>query len=320
MQWVIQEEMMTEKEILFMEPIFKENIWGGNRLRTEYHYNIPSDHTGECWAVSAHENGDCQVSTGTYAGKSLADLWKNNQELFGNIGGDKFPLLIKIIDAKDDLSIQVHPDDAYARINENGSLGKTECWYILDCKEDQDIVIGHNAATKEELVSMVNQKEWNQFIRTLPIKKGDFFQINPGTVHAIKGGTLILETQQNSDVTYRVYDYDRLTDGMPRELHIDKSIDVIEVPYKEDKVIDNKSDTQCKKLIACNYYQVFKYDITTKEEFVQDKPFLIMSVVEGEGTINNQIIKKGAHFILPNKFGNYTLDGNMMIIASCPNK
>lgn len=310
---------MTKKEILFIEPIFKENIWGGNRLKTEYNYDIPSDNTGECWAVSAHENGNCQVSTGTYAGKSLADLWKNNQELFGNLGGDKFPLLIKIIDAKDDLSIQVHPDDAYAKVNENGSFGKTECWYILDCKENQDIVIGHNAATKEELTSMINNKEWDKLIRSIPIKKGDFLQIDPGTVHAIKGGTLILETQQNSDITYRVYDYDRLTDGLPRELHIDKSIDVIQVPF-EDNIVEDKADTntQCKKLITCKYYQVFKFTINKQEDFVQDKPFLIMSVVEGEGKINNQVISKGEHFILPNGFGEYSLEGNMMIIASCP--
>lgn len=311
--------MQLNKEILFMKPVFKENIWGGNRLRTEYSYDIPSDKTGECWAVSAHEHGDCQVENGIYKGESLTSLWKNHQELFGNLGGDKFPLLVKIIDAKDDLSIQVHPDDEYAKVYENGSLGKTECWYILDCKEDQEIVIGHNATTKEELKSMVANKEWNHLIRTFPIKKGDFFQINPGTVHAIKGGTLILETQQNSDITYRVYDYDRLTNGAPRELHIDKSIDVIRVPYQEEKKEENKNiNSQCKKLVSCKYYEVFQYNISKKEEFMQDKPFLIMSVVEGEGSINNQVIKKGQHFILPYQYGTYCLEGKMNIIASYP--
>jgi mannose-6-phosphate isomerase class I len=228
--------------------------------------------------------------------------------------------LVKIIDAKDDLSIQVHPDDTYANLHENGSFGKTECWYILDCKENQDIVIGHNAATKEELKEMIAKKEWNQLIRTIPIKKGDFLQIDPGTVHAIKGGTLILETQQNSDITYRVYDYDRLSGGVPRELHIDKSIDVITVPFQEEIIEDTgEADSQCKKLIASKYYEVFKYEVTRKEEFKQDKPFLIMSVVEGEGKINNQLIKKGMHFILPNEFGEYILEGNMTIIASAPN-
>lgn len=311
--------MSVNKEILFIEPIFKENIWGGSRLNTEYGYQIPSDTTGECWAVSAHENGDCKVLNGEFAGESLSKLWKDKQELFGNIGGEKFPLLIKIIDAKDDLSIQVHPDDRYAKEYENGSLGKTECWYILDCKEDQDIVIGHNAKTKEELVSLIEQKKWNQLIRTRSIKKGDFFQINPGTVHAIKGGTLILETQQNSDITYRVYDYDRLTDGMPRELHIDKSIDVIQVPFLEDEYTgDTDIESQCKRLISCDYYEVNKYEITMEEEFYQDKAFQIMSVVEGEGSINGNHIKKGDHFILPYQFGTYKLEGKMTIIASNP--
>lgn len=311
--------MSVNKEILFIEPIFKENIWGGSRLNTEYGYQIPSDTTGECWAVSAHENGDCKVLNGEFAGESLSKLWKDKQELFGNIDGEKFPLLIKIIDAKDDLSIQVHPDDRYAKEYENGSLGKTECWYILDCKEDQDIVIGHNAKTKEELVSLIEQKKWNQLIRTRSIKKGDFFQINPGTVHAIKGGTLILETQQNSDITYRVYDYDRLTDGMPRELHIDKSIDVIQVPFLEDEYTgDTDIESQCKRLISCDYYEVNKYEITMEEEFYQDKAFQIMSVVEGEGSINGNHIKKGDHFILPYQFGTYKLEGKMTIIASNP--
>ena len=157
---------------------------------------------------------------------------EKHPEVFGKVDSDRFPLLIKIIDAKDDLSIQVHPDDDYAKVHENGSLGKTECWYILDCKKNATIVIGHNSRTKEELSRMIHEGKWSEFIREIPIKKGDFLQIDPGTVHAIKGGTLILETQQNSDITYRVYDYGRLSNGKPRELHIDKSIDVITVPAK----------------------------------------------------------------------------------------
>ena len=114
---------------------------------------------------------------------------------------DRFPLLVKIIDAKDDLSIQVHPDDAYAKAHENGSLGKTECWFILDCKENATLVVGHNAKTKEELEQMIHEGRWKEFIREIPIKPGDFIQIDPGTVHAIKGGTLLLETQQSSDIS-----------------------------------------------------------------------------------------------------------------------
>ena len=192
------------REIVFLKPVFKEMIWGGNRLKTDFLYDIPGDKTGECWAVSAHKNGDCLVESGSFAGSTLSQLWQSHRELFGNVTGDVFPLLIKIIDAKADLSIQVHPDDEYARVNENGSLGKTECWYILDCDEDAKIVIGHHAKSKTLLTEMIHKNEWDNLIRVLPIKKGDFFQIEPGTVHAIKAGTLILETQQNSDITYRL--------------------------------------------------------------------------------------------------------------------
>ncbi|MGN1159330.1 MAG: GH1 family beta-glucosidase [Lachnospiraceae bacterium] len=310
----------TKKPILFLKPVFKQMIWGGDRLGKDWPYEIPGDNTGECWAVSAHPNGDCTVTEGIYEGKTLSELWKEQPELFGNTGLDRFPLLIKIIDAKADLSIQVHPDDAYAMKNENGSLGKTECWYILDCPEDAKLVIGHNAGSKEELRRMIEEKRWSELIREIPVKKGDFIQIDPGTVHAIKGGLMILETQQNSDITYRVYDYDRLSNGKPRELHIEKSIDVITVPAKpvEDSVISvgGLPENTMNLLISCDYYKVWKMDITKPVTFTQEYPFLIMSVIEGDGLINGQLIKKGDHFILPAGFGQFDLQGNMQIIAS----
>ena len=116
------------RELIFLQPVFKQMLWGGSRLGTEYGYPIPGDHTGEAWVVSAHKNGDCPIKNGAFQGKTLGWLWENHPELFGNTGQEVFPLLVKIIDARDDLSIQVHPDDAYAREHENGSLGKTECW------------------------------------------------------------------------------------------------------------------------------------------------------------------------------------------------
>lgn len=307
-------------ELLFLEPVFKEAIWGGTKLRDSFGYDIPSDTTGECWAISAHKNGDCKIAGGRYDGRYLSQLWEEEPELFGNYPGSQFPLLIKIIDAKNDLSIQVHPDDAYAMKNENGSLGKTECWYILDCPEDAKLVIGHNAGSKEELRRMIEEKRWSELIREIPVKKGDFIQIDPGTVHAIKGGLMILETQQNSDITYRVYDYDRLSNGKPRELHIEKSIDVITVPAKpvEDSVISvgGLPENTMNLLISCDYYKVWKMDITKPVTFTQEYPFLIMSVIEGDGLINGQLIKKGDHFILPAGFGQFDLQGNMQIIAS----
>ena len=288
------------RPILFLNPVFKEMIWGGNQLAEKFGYEIPSDRTGECWAVSAHPNGDCTVREGEYAGRKLSELFKEEPELFGNLPLDRFPLLIKIIDAKADLSIQVHPDDAYAKVHENGSLGKTECWYILDCPEDATLVVGHNAGSREELKEMIDQKRWSELIREVPVKKGDFIQINPGTVHAIKGGLMILETQQNSDITYRVYDYDRLSNGKPRELHVQQSIDVITVPAPsaEDSVshaADLPANTM-NELIACDYYKVYKLTVTEPVSFEQEHPFLIMSVIEGEGLVNGQMIRKGDHF------------------------
>lgn len=308
------------RPILFLNPVFKEMIWGGNQLAEKFGYEIPSDKTGECWAVSAHPNGDCTVREGEYAGRKLSELFKEEPELFGNLPLDRFPLLIKIIDAKADLSIQVHPDDAYAKVHENGSLGKTECWYILDCPEDATLVVGHNAGSREELKEMIDQKRWSELIREVPVKKGDFIQINPGTVHAIKGGLMILETQQNSDITYRVYDYDRLSNGKPRELHVQQSIDVITVPAPsaEDSVshaADLPANTM-NELIACDYYKVYKLTVTEPVFFEQEHPFLIMSVIEGEGLVNGQMIRKGDHFILPSGFGKVELQGDMTLIAS----
>ncbi|MCM1181805.1 MAG: mannose-6-phosphate isomerase, class I [Roseburia sp.] len=307
-------------EILFLNPVFKQMIWGGRKLADKWHYDIPGDNTGECWAVSAHPNGDCTVRGGAYDGRKLSALWAEAPELFGNVGGDRFPLLIKIIDAKEDLSIQVHPNDAYAAAHENGSLGKTECWYILDAPEGASLVIGHNAKDKAELTDMIRNGRWKEFLREVPVKQGDFIQIDPGTVHAIKGGIEILETQQNSDITYRVYDYDRLTDGKPRELHVEKSLDVITVPAKAvgDSVVNvaGGAINEPQLLVACAYYRVWKLEVDGAMVFRQEYPFLIMSVIEGEGRIDGQPIKKGDHFILPSGYGEVTVEGRLSLIAS----
>jgi len=307
------------KEILFLEPVFKSMIWGGNKLETEWGYKIPSELTGECWAISAHKSGDCTVKCGAFEGKSVSWLWQYHRELFGNQEGETFPLLVKIIDAKKDLSIQVHPDDVYAKEKEQGSLGKTECWYILDCEKNGEIVIGHNAKDKEELRSMIAENRWQELIRVKPIKKGDFFQINPGTVHAIKAGTLILETQQSSDITYRLYDYDRLDNGKPRELHIDKSIDVICCPHIDSVVGSNiikEEACEIVELIRCNFYTVKKINLHGEHSLSQDYNFLNVSVINGKGEIDGIQIKKGDHFILPFGYGTYHLAGNMELIES----
>ena len=307
-------------EIIRLKPVFKSMIWGGNKLREEFSYTYDMDNAGECWGISAHPNGDCTVVGGAYDGMKLSELYEQHKELFGDAGWDVFPLLTKIIDAKTDLSIQVHPDDAYAKLNENGSLGKTECWYILDAESDTTIVIGHNATSSEEVANMIHDRKWKDLIREIPVKKGDFFQINPGTVHAIKGGTLILETQQNSDITYRVYDYDRLSDGKPRPLHIEKSIDVIKAPFDESDVKGNREciNEWLEKLVSCEYYTVWKLAVDEPVELFLDGGFFLASVVDGDGRINGEKLNKGDHFILPHSYGVMRFAGHMELIISCP--
>ena len=146
--------------ILKIQPVFKEMIWGGHKLRDIYGYDIPSDQTGECWAISGHKNGDCIIGDGEYQGKSVAWLFENHRELFGDVEGNQFPLLVKIIDAKNDLSVQVHPNDEYAGKHEN-SLGKTECWYVLQADEGTKMVMGHHAKTKEEFVKAIENDDYD---------------------------------------------------------------------------------------------------------------------------------------------------------------
>lgn len=313
---------MEKREIIFLMPVCTENIWGGTRLRDEFHYKTDGDRIGECWGISAHPNREGIVLNGSFAGKRLSELWKEHPELFGYYESDRFPLLTKIIDAKENLSVQVHPDDCYAAKMEQGSLGKTECWYVLDCPEHAGLVIGHNAQSKTELRAMIHQGRWKELIREIPVKKGDFIQIEPGTVHAIKGGFLILETQQNSDITYRMYDYDRRTNGTARELHIEKSIDVVRVPEKEvaDCVLStSKLPTNRWNCLYCGYYySIFKGAVDKRMEVEQKYPFLLVSICEGSGTVNGLPVKKGDHFIVPSGFGNMVFEGQMMLIASAP--
>lgn len=307
------------KKILHLEPVLHEKIWGGTELRDQFGYAIPSDHTGECWAISGHPNGDCRVTNPEFGGQTLGQLFRTRRELFGNIPGDVFPLLVKIIDARQDLSIQVHPDDAYAKVHENGSLGKTECWYVLDSKPGTTVIIGHNAGTREEMRQMVAEGKWNQLLRQVPLRRGDFFQINPGCLHALKGGSLILETQQSSDVTYRFYDYDRLENGKKRELHIEKSLDVTTVPFVPDRTVPETEivgDAEITHLVTCPFYSVYRAVLHGAAGLTFRAPFVNVSIIGGEGTLDGEPVKKGDHMVLTANYGPCRLEGNMELVYS----
>lgn len=306
-------------ELLFMKPYCKEVIWGGTKLKDIYGYETQGDHTGEAWVISANPDGQSIVTGGTYQGKTLKELWDEHRELFGNLKGDVFPLLIKLIDARDHLSIQVHPDDEYAYTHEHGEKGKTECWYIVDCDEDADIVIGHKAQTKEELKAMIDEGRWDDLLNVIPIHKGDFFYIPAGTVHAIRRGTLILETQQNSNITYRLYDYGRLQDGKPRQLHIKQSLDVIRCPQERENTVEKaveKDGTVSQRLVSCPLFTVDHFEISEKMTMEQPYAFLIVDVLEGEGSVNGRPIKKGDHFIASYGCKDLEFSGKLELITS----
>ena len=166
---------------------------------------------------------------------------------------------------------------------------------------------------------MIHNARWNELIREVPIKKGDFFQINPGCLHAIKGGTLLIETQQSSDITYRVYDYDRLSNGKPRELHVQQSIDCIEAPhhdYDGKITVENEGDLTKTTLVKCDFYTLEKWDVAGKYKFTMDKPFMNVSVINGEGEINGSKITKGDHFIIPSGIGECKISGDLTVMAS----
>lgn len=304
--------------LLFLAPVFKERIWGGTKLNEIYHYNIPSNKTGECWAISAHHEGESVITNGILAGKTLSEVYRDYPELFNYPEQLTFPLLTKIIDANQDLSVQVHPDDVYASLHTK-DLGKTECWYVLNALEDAYMIYGHKAKTKAEFVAMIEAGKWDELLIKKPVKTGDFIYVPAGTIHALCQGTMVLETQQSSDTTYRLYDYDRIDKtGKKRDLHIQESIDVTTIPHTEPKLLSKVTQcgkSICTQLVKNNYFTVEKWDIRDQIEIINTHYYLV-SVIEGNGMINETPIKKGEHFIITHLQKSFTLNGNLELIVS----
>lgn len=293
---------MEEKQLIFLNKIHHSKIWGS-----------------EDWVVSAHSKGDCIIANGKYTDKTLGWLWQKERALFGNFKGDRFPILTKIIDAKQDLSIQVHPGDDYAKERVNGELGKTECWYIIDCNPNSELILGHHAKSKEEMQYMIQWGQWEDLLRRIKIKPGDFFYIPAGTIHGIGKGTVILETQQSSDVTYRLYDYGRIENGRLRDLHVKESIEVTSIPHKDHITkgeIANLKNATKELLVKGRYFSVYKIKVDGKQQFKNDKPFLIVSVLKGRGKIEGIEIAAGNHFIIPCSYKTFQIDGDINIMVS----
>ena len=302
-----------------LKPTIKDYIWGGTRLRDEFGMESNLERLAESWELSCHKDGLSIISGGEYDGMTLEDFLKDHPEAIRKdcMEYEEFPILIKLIDARENLSVQVHPDNEYARKFE-GDNGKTEMWYVMDCDEGAELIYGFKEKiSQEEFKRAIDENTLLEKVNRVKVHKGDVFFIEPGTLHAIGKGILIVEIQQSSNVTYRVYDYGRLgADGKPRELHIQKALEVtkLEPPsakYGQPEIV-RLPDAECRPLCGCEYFSTARYDIFTQFSIINPDVFSHILVIDGEadiypGSENDQLpessrimhIKKGSSVFVP---------------------
>ncbi len=283
--------------MLKLQPTIKEQIWGGKRLKELFNRDNGGKTISESWEVSIHPDGESKTDDST-----LGQYLSTHPESLGGV--EQLPILIKYIDATQNLSVQVHPDDSYAQANE-GDNGKTEMWYVLSAEENAGIYCGFKRDTdKEELLRKIKDGSVEELLNFIPVKSGDCFLIKAGTVHAIGAGCVICEIQQNSNVTYRVYDYNRLSvDGKPRELHIDKAVDVIHLKkfcdqtYSGEKIEVEGGSIQ--KLTECKYFKCRKLELNGTYCEKRTDTFLTVNILSGSGKINDNSFVAGDSFFIP---------------------
>lgn len=308
-----------------LQPIFKEIIWGGNRLKTDYNKISDLNNIAESWELTVRDDGMNTIIGGEFDGLTMQEyINKNGFKVVTNKPLDRFPLLIKFIDAEDNLSIQVHPDDAYAMEKAN-SLGKTEMWYVIDAKPGAKLVYGLKPnCTIEDLRTAIESGTVEEQLNFVNVKKGDVFFIPSGLVHAIGAGILLAEIQQNSNITYRVYDYNRVgKDGKPRELHVEDALNVI-VNRNDDEIDKIRFSTNVKNnnlLASCDFFKVEKFFVDKTCEFSTNaESFNSILCLDGEGEIiyNDESfsISKGDSYFIPANLGKYSVSGNLEIIVS----
>jgi mannose-6-phosphate isomerase len=312
---------------MHFKPEFKERVWGGRALE-RFGFDVPQGAIGEGWMIADHPNGISHVTNGVLAGKGLDEIrelvgaeWFGTKESTGN---GRFPLLIKLLDCNDDLSIQVHPNDHYDRLPK-GELGKTEMWYVMDAKPGAKIIYGlEPGVDRAALASAIEAGRIMDCLQEVSVKAGDTFYIPAGTVHALCAGVVVAEIQQNSDTTYRLYDYNRPgLDGKLRELHIEDSLNVI--AYEQSGA--SRMSTDGAKpgewlTLASSPYFVTDKGIVTGEwpQSTDGESFVIVIVCDGSGSIgwSNGVVdaRAGDCFLLPANLGQYSLDGQMTVLRS----
>lgn len=304
------------------ENLYYNKIWGGRDFEN-FRDNMPEGEIGESWDIACHPNGIGIVANGELKGKRFDEIISEfGHDLVGSkVSTEKFPLLVKLINSKEKLSVQVHPGDEYAKRVEN-EFGKTEAWYVVDAKPGAKLIVGTKNCNKATFAKAIEEGKSEDYLNVIEVKKGDCFLINSELVHAICEGLIIAEIQQNSDVTYRVYDY-----GRPREIHVEKSLDVINF----DLAAENLSNHEIvefegfSKINFCEneYFGMQKFNI--KKEWTDcsnEEKFFILTCVDGKGTIEgkefSEEIKMGDSYLIPAKLGNYSVKGELEVIKSYP--
>ena len=306
-----------------LSPTFKDYLWGGNKLKTVFGKQSELDILAESWELSAHRDGQSVVTGGEYDGLEFSEyLEKIGKSALGEncMRFDYFPLLIKFIDAKGDLSVQVHPSDEYA-MRVEGEYGKSEMWYVLDCEEGACLYYGFSRdVNREELESAIKEGTLTDILNRIPVKSGDVFYIPAGTVHAIGAGLLICEIQQNSNTTYRVYDYNRRDkNGQLRQLHVEKALEVSDlVKAPEHKDTPDGGDVL---LAECEYFSVRRMRVEGRANLTAGADsFVSLIVTDGEGRLIGDgfdlKFTKGDSIFVPARAGEMTLLGKCEIIAS----
>lgn len=318
---------------LKFQPFYKSYLWGGRNLE-RFGKMLPEGIVAESWEISCHPNGVSIINNGEYAGTPLTGfIGEFGSKVVGTALPDKdlakFPLLVKLIDANDKLSVQVHPCDAYASSHENGELGKNEMWYILEAKPGAELVYDvRPGTTKDDFTQAVSQGVIEKHLKKLPVSTGDVINIPAGLIHAIGAGIILAEIQQNSDITYRVYDYDRIdANGNKRPLHIEKALEVIDFNShnrreKTEGLVIQPSKNALRKYLVANPYFAVELDTVrgTLDEIADGSKFYIYFLAEGSGEIlydNGSVpVTRGESVLIPASMGAYNLKGDLKALKA----
>lgn len=304
--------------ILFFKPIPRPALWGHTLVKDYFQYHDFPDGIGQSWSFSAQEGASTICLSEPFQGKTLLELWNEHQELFG-CPNEKFPVIISLVAPEDDLSIQVHPNDDYAK-RKGYPCGKNEAWYFIESKPQAQIVYGHHAKDEQDLRQYIQDERWDDLIAHLDVHTGDFVYLPAGLLHALKKGSIVYEIQQATDITYRFYDYHRLdAQGQERELHLEDAIACLSYDPKDVQNVIEPVIEKCQGMTKTTFlsndsFTVMKVDIGEKATFL-DTRYQLATIVSGQGVANGMKVHIGDSFLIP-KDVKVDFDGQMTIMMT----